>query len=160
MGIQLKMFRKQLTKQFRGLSITHVYGGTMWGLQLLFGFPVAELEIVYTLPRQALDYQWVREAGPPKCGPFGPQNWIFKLHPPSLKPHTKTHFWPISWLKVELLTDIGCITPPLVMGLCQGLFVINSDQYITFFYFFTMHVFSFFTLKAFAFCTFASVYLL
>ena len=48
----------------------------------------------------------------PKSGPFGPKKWTFWTSPPLILLQ-KTHFWPILWLKVDLLGDLGwCVAPP------------------------------------------------
>ena len=48
--------------------------------------------------------------GTTKCGPFGPKKWTIWTVPLILL--QKPHFWPILWLKVDLLADEGCIAPP------------------------------------------------
>ena len=50
---------------------------------------------------------------PQKCGPFGPKKWTFWTSSAPLILLQKSHFWPILWLKEDLLADYGGALHPL-----------------------------------------------
>ena len=57
--------------------------------------------------------------GPPlKSGPSGSKKWTFWNSP--LNPLQKPHFWPILWLKADLLADFGCLLRACYKGKQEG----------------------------------------
>ena len=64
--------------------------------------------------------------GPPKVDLFGPKKWTFWTSLP-LTLLQNPHFWPILWLKVELLADVGGVLhlphPPCYSGRGRGVVV-------------------------------------
>ena len=63
-------------------------------------------------------------AGPQKVDLLDPKSGFFWMSPP-LTPPQKTHFGPISWLRVDLLADLGSCTPWL-QACCHRIYRVQA----------------------------------